>query len=412
MKNIVGSATVFYHFYKPDDVVSAVHFSDLCEGLVDKGWSIAMLTSNRYCRQSGHISPKFESIAGVSVHRHWRPAFSQSNNILRMINSIWIQLAWLWTVARSDKPDFFIVGTDPQFSQFMLPALRKLSPKTKIVFWCFDLFPEAILADSDTGLSVTIAKGMYRFMPRCYKAIDIMVDIGSCMRELLRKHGHSATEVTLVPWALSEPSKETEVNTGVRASMFGENCQLGVLYSGSLGMAHEYQSFLALARSLRIVAPNIVFAFSARGNRMDELRQAINNSDTNVRILPFASQDELEDRLNAADVHLLSLREKWAGIVVPSKFFGSIAAGKPVIYAGAPTSCVDTLIRSHKLGLVIDKDDIASTAEWLIHISQSPVELREIKSNAYAIYHAYFSRSTVLDGWHKTLLAHRKSMTA
>jgi glycosyltransferase involved in cell wall biosynthesis len=233
-----------------------------------------------------------------------------------------------------------------------------------------------------------------------------MVDIGSCMRDLLRRHGHSATEVTLVPWALSEPPENVAVNTDVRKSMFGENCQLGVLYSGSLGMAHEYQSFLDLARLLRTVAPNIVFAFSARGNRMDEFRQSLDENDSNIRILAFASQEELEDRLNAADIHLLSLKDKWAGIVVPSKFFGSIAAGKPVVYSGAPASCIDALIRSHNLGWVIDKSDITATADQLVGYSQSPDELRDLKRNAYATYHAHFSRDTVINGWHTTLIAH------
>ena len=398
-----GKVTVFYHFYKPDDVVSAVHFSDLCEGLVDRGWSVTMMTSNRYCRHKGAIPKKNETINGVQVERHWRPGLNQSSNLLRVVNSILIQLAWVWHMRKMPKPDIIIVGTDPQFSQLMLPLLKRLCPEAKIVFWSFDLFPEAIQAESDNRLTLALANGIAKLMPWCYRSIDVIVDIGSCMRTLLRKHGHSAREITLVPWALSEPKFGIPVNTEVRTAMFGEGVKLGVLYSGSMGMAHEYEKFLELARTLRRTAPEIVFAFSARGNRMGEMMQALTPADTNIRVLPFASQEELEARLNAADIHLLSLKERWAGIVVPSKFFGSLAASKPVLFSGANSSCIGRWIQQYELGLLIRNDNIEDIAEKLLSYSQFPQQLEDWKKNAYQTYHDRFSRKRVLDHWDKML---------
>jgi len=395
--------TVFYHFYKPDDVVSAVHFSDLCEGLVERGWSVTMMTSNRYCRHKGVIPNKKETINGVRVERRWRPGFDQSRNLLRVVNSLTMQCAWLWKMKKLPSPDVIIVGTDPQFSQFMLPMLRRICPKSKIVFWSFDLFPEAIQAESENRLTLALANGIARLMPRCYRPVDVIVDIGSCMRGLLRKYGHSAREITLVPWALSGPDFGIPVSTTVRTAMFGDDVKLGVLYSGNMGMAHEYDKFLALARTLRRRAPGIVFAFSARGNRMAEMLQALTPDDTNIKILPFASQEELEDRLNAADIHLLSLRDKWAGIVVPSKFFGSLAAGKPVLYAGAPSSCIGQWIEKYELGLLLRQDNIEDIAAKLILYSEDPKHLEEWKKNAYQTYHDRFSRKRMLDRWDEML---------
>lgn len=394
-----GRITAFYHFYEPDDVAGAVHFADLCEGLFDRDWSVTMMTSNRYCRYDGKISVKKETIAGVKVNRRWRPGFNQARNILRMVNSFWIQLAWMGSVIRMPKPDFFIVGTDPQFSQFMLPLLRLFSRRSRIVFWVFDLYPEAIQAEVGNKLVRIMARVVGKLMPLLYRPVDVMVDIGPYMRDLLRKYGHSAREHTLVPWAVSEPGFGTPVNDKVRASMFGEGVRLGLLYSGNMGMAHEYENFLSLAKMLRDRAPGIVFAFSARGNRVGEMEQALAPEDRNVKILPFANQDELEDHLNAADIHLLSLREKWAGIVVPSKFFGALAAGKPVLYSGAPHSCIGQWIVEHDLGLVIGEENISETADKLIHFSQHPEELEQWKKNAYQTYHERFSKQKALEQW-------------
>jgi colanic acid biosynthesis glycosyl transferase WcaI len=384
-------------------VVSAVHFSDLCEGLNDRGWAVTILTSNRYCRHKGNISTRSETIGGVKVERVWRPGFAQSRNVLRMLNSFWIQLAWLWKIVLMPKADAIIVGTDPQFSQFMLPWLKRVSPKSRLLYWSFDLYPEAVQAEASGNFVVGLANSIGRWMPRLYRPVDVMVDIGYCMRTLLRKHQHSARETTLVPWALSEPEFGLPVNAEVRSTMFGDQAKLGVLYSGTMGMAHEYEKFLRLARRLRDQFPRIVFAFSSTGNRMAELLDELAPEDTNINILPFASREELRDRLNAADIHLLSLRDNWAGIVVPSKFFGSLAAGKPLLYSGSVDSCIGRWIEQYDLGLLLDEGNIDQTAQRLIEYSNDPQKLDLWKKNAYEIYHERFSKKIGLDGWNNLL---------
>lgn len=398
-----GKVTVFYHFYKPDDVVSAVHFADLCEGLVNRNWDVTMLTSNRYCRYEGSIPEKEQTINGVKVLRRWRPALNQASNPLRMINSLWIQVAWLWKVSRMPAPDYFVVGTDPQFVQFMLRPLKWLKPKSKVVFWSFDMYPEAIQAEVKNKGVLMLANGLARLMPWMYRTVDLMVDIGPAMRDLLRKYRHRAVERTLVPWALVEPPQGKPVNQKVREAMFGEGAKMGLLYSGNMGMAHDYEQFLGLARILREKESGIVLAFSSRGNRIDEMKAALTPQDTNVKILPFASQEELEDRLNAADIHLLSLRDNWSGIVVPSKFFGSLAAGKPVIYAGARQSCIGRWIDQHDLGLILEPGNLEAMATQLIRYSQHPEDLDGWKQNAFNTYHEKFSKQRVLEGWDELL---------
>jgi glycosyltransferase involved in cell wall biosynthesis len=193
------------------------------------------------------------------------------------------------------------------------------------------------------------------------------------------------------------------VNEAVRASMFGEDVELGVLYSGNMGMAHDYENFLALARLLRDRAPGIVFAFSSTGNRMQAFLDELGPEDTNIRILPFATLEELHDRLNAADIHLLSLRDNWAGIVVPSKFFGSLAAGKPLLYSGSADSCIGRWINRYDLGLLLDKYGIGETADKLIEYSRNPQGLEQWKQSAYQVYHERFSKKIVIDGWDELL---------
>src|SRR5262249_36777308 len=158
-----------------------------------------------------------------------------------------------------------------------------------------------------------------------------------CMRDRLEWYGHAARKVTLVPWALDEPAEPERPDSGTRRELFGE-APLGLLYSGNFGRAHSFAEFLDLGRRLR--GSRVRLWFGVRGNRAAELRRAVGPEDENVGFAGFAPEAALGKRLAAADIHLVSLRPEWTGLVVPSKFFGSLAAGRPVLFAGSRDAAI------------------------------------------------------------------------
>ena len=123
------------------------------------------------------------------------------------------------------------------------------------------------------------------------------------------------------------------------------------MYSGNFGRAHSYDEILSIARALR--GQSIRFAFSVRGNRFDELRRAVSEEDSNIAFVPFAAEDRLQARLSAADIHIVTLREEWTGSVVPSKFFGALAAGRPVLFVGSRRSAIAHWIEEHRVGWIL-----------------------------------------------------------
>ena len=405
MREKKGKLSVFYHFYKPDDVVSAVHFSDLCEGLADRNWDVNVYSTNRYCRYPDKkIASKKEIINGVLVNRIWRPKFRQSSNFWRLVNSIWVQLTWILKVLREKKPDYFVVGSDPQFSQFMFPFLKLTSPKSKVVYWCFDLYPEAIFVEYNNRFLSSLSKISSFLMRWAYKRVDLMVDIGSCMRKLLLKHKSSANCYSLVPWALFEPRKKLSENVELKQKIFGPDVKLVLIYSGNLGAAHDFKNILDLARAILYKDKAIKFAFSVRGNRVDELKTSIEDKDENIVFLPFANQNELEDRLSIGDIHIVSLKEQWQGIVVPSKFFGAISIGRPVIFNGPLRSSVAEIIQDKSLGYVLNKDNIDEIANEVIELANDKNKLDLLKNKSFTAYQENYSKKIIIDRWDEMLL--------
>ncbi len=149
--------------------------------------------------------------------------------------------------------------------------------------------------------------------------------------------------------------------------------------------------------------PGVVFCFAGRGNRAEELRRAITPEDTNITFAGFAPEDELALRLTACDIHLVSLREDWTGTVVPSKFFGALAASRGVLFAGSNESAIARWIVEHELGYVVDLEHTELVAAELARLAEQPEALLALRRRAFETYQSHFSKEAQLDGWDRQL---------
>jgi len=396
-------ALIFYHYFYPDDVVSSAHISELADGLARRGWDVTAMPCNRGCRDESRSYPAEEKWNGIQIRRVWRPRIAQASAAGRLVNALWMIVRWsLEALAPGKAPDVLIVGTDPILSVLVARFWKLARPKTRVVHWCFDLYPEAAGADGILRPQGRIYQFLQGLLGPAYKSCDLIADIGSCMRERLARYESLAKPATLTPWALSEPESPIEVAAEERAELFGD-ARLGLIYSGNFGRAHAYEEILQLGRLLR--EHNIKLVFSVRGNRERALRDAVREDDTNVSFCGFASADQLERRLSAADIHVVSLRPEWTGMVVPSKFFGAIAASRPVLFAGSPESAVAKWIAQYGLGWILRLDNVTEIAAEIIRYMRSPVENTRMRRHCFEIYQKHFSKKQVLDAFDRELRA-------
>jgi glycosyltransferase involved in cell wall biosynthesis len=222
------------------------------------------------------------------------------------------------------------------------------------------------------------------------------------MTGLLRRYDPKLRIDTYTPWALSEPIAPVSPDPKERAAMFG-SAPLGLMYSGNFGKAHSFDTLLALARKLRPEA--VPFVFSVRGNRVQELKDAVTPGDTNVSFAGFVPQQQLERRLGAADIHIVTLRPEYAGTVVPSKFQGALAAGRPILYAGPKDSAVAQWIESLGLGWTLTEDTLDEVAGKILDLRDRPETLQALKQRCFSVYQSQFSKRAILDRMDRDLRA-------
>ena len=400
---------VCYHFFHPDNVVSARMFADLAEEQRKRGWDVTALTSNRLWEDPRARLPARESWEGVDVRRIFRPPWDQARPVPRLMNSAWMLAGWLLRTSRMRQFDAAVIGSDPAFAALLAIPLRRLRPKVALAHWCFDLYPEAIYAEGQSGVAPALGPAAERLMHAAYRSFDAVVDIGPGMRERLARYDGGWQRETVTPWALVEPGRVAPGDPAQRKLLFGD-AKLGLLYAGTMGRAHDFEAFVALARRCRARCGDAIrFCFAARGNRQQELRDAVSAEDTNITFAPFTDEVNLPARLAAADIHLLSLQPQWAGLVVPSKFFASLAVGRPVLYAGPPASEIAGWVRDHQVGLVLDPtsggDAVDDVAGRLMALAAEPARLQLMQATALAVYQSRFAKAVANDRWNVILQA-------
>lgn len=438
-----GSVFLLYHFFQPDDVISARLFSDLAEELTETGFDVTAVPSIRSCHGPGVRLSKRESWAGGKIRRIWRPNWPQHKTAGRFGNTLFMLLGWTWIAAMMPRKrgEVMVVGTDPVLGVLIAITWRLFRPRSRIIHWCHDLYPDAAVADGMIPESALWIRTLRWVLGVAYRRCDVVADLGLCMRKRLQDAAgetplsdqSESTEVhsrvltngqelreddpesvapawwsgryaTLVPWSLVEPASVVEPDERTRRELFGDH-PFGLLYSGNFGRAHCFESMVALARRLR--DDDVGFCFAGRGMRLESVRAEMTDADTNIRFAGFADESELGGRLAAADIHLVTLRPKWTGTVVPSKFFGALAAGRPVLFAGSPDSAIARWIDQYEIGWVLTENTIDELAESIPKMASSLDSIAEMRQRCFDVYHREFSRRVQVDRWQRVLTGER-----
>jgi glycosyltransferase involved in cell wall biosynthesis len=123
----------------------------------------------------------------------------------------------------------------------------------------------------------------------------------------------------------------------------------------------------------------------------------------NVRFKPYQTRESLWATLTLPDVHLISLRPALEGMVMPSKYYGVAAAGRPTIFIGDHEGEIAGLIRKADSGAVIPVGDGNTLASILVDLARDHERRRGLGVNARKDFEARFDKPVSLAIWRDLL---------
>jgi glycosyltransferase involved in cell wall biosynthesis len=152
---------------------------------------------------------------------------------------------------------------------------------------------------------------------------------------------------------------------------------LTIHYSGNFGLAHDFETIAAAIRHFAD-NPNFRFIFAGGGSRRQQMQTLCESQGiVNVHFRPYSSRTELSDSLAEGHLGLVTQLPQTAGSIVPSKTYGIMAAGRPILYIGPKDTTPARLIAKHDCGWQIDPGHASALIALLDRLSSERALLSE-----------------------------------
>jgi glycosyltransferase involved in cell wall biosynthesis len=233
------------------------------------------------------------------------------------------------------------------------------------------------------------------------KFASFNVAIGERMSDRLQRCGAPPERIRIIPnWCKDEAIRPLPRESNRLRQAWGLQDKFIVGYSGNLGRAHEYATLLDAAEQFR-GEENIVFLFIGGGHLTGRLKSEVERRGlaSMFQFRPYQEERLLPQSLSMPDVHWISLRPEMEGLIVPSKFYGIAAAGRPTIAVCDPAGEISTLVERHDSGIVVAPGDRAAFAAAIRSIMRDPQRGAEMGRNARDMLDRNFSRLSCLRMW-------------
>jgi putative colanic acid biosynthesis glycosyltransferase WcaI len=322
---------VLNQYYWPGPEATAQLLTELCEGLAG-AYEVTVVAGTT--RGAG---PGTRERKGVRIVRVPSTAFSRARLSARAVNYLsYVALAAVRGLALR-RPDVVLCQTDPPFvgGAAYLVARRFDVPLVVVVQ---DLYPETA---EETGklTSPLVLQGLKTAVDFYLRRAERVVAISETMRHRLEERGLEPERIAVIPgWVDTEQIHPVDVDRN----------GFVVMHSGNVGHAQELDTLIEAAARVE----DVDFEIVGTGARRVELERLASGL-PNVSFLPFRPRDELSESLCSASLHFVGLARGLAGFVVPSRIYGVLAAGRPVLVAADETSEAAQLARESGAGIVV-----------------------------------------------------------
>jgi glycosyltransferase involved in cell wall biosynthesis len=342
-----------------------------------------------------------EIIEGVHVHRVPSTGFGRDKLLGRSIDYLsFYRSMWRCLVALARQGDIIVAKTDPPLTSViaMTAARRK---GACLVNWLQDIYPETAVELGVPFMRGPFGASLMALRNRSLRQAEATVVVGDLMARRVESLGAPASRVHVITnWCNDEEIQPVAQSENPLRQAWGLAGRFVLGYSGNLGRAHEFETVLAAAERLR-TEPQFIFLMIGGGIRFEELSRAVDRQGlaSSFRFIPYQEQKMLSYSLAVADAHWLSLTPKLEGLIVPSKFYGIAAAGKPIIIIGDKNGEIARRVQQHGCGIVVAPGNADALVDALRLLSNAPGTISEMGRRARTMLDAHFTRQKALQRW-------------
>ncbi|MGE1060024.1 glycosyltransferase family 4 protein [Bacillus sp. GMa5/1] len=401
-KNVLIMCQYFY----PEYVSSATLPTDLAEDLIGKGLSVDILCGYPKEYYEGKEVPKKEQYKGINISRVKYTEFNNKSKIGRIANFFSFFMSMLLRFPSLFKYECVLVYSNPPILP-LIPYLISRITKTKFIFVAFDIYPDNALKLGAIKKDGFIEKLMKSINKRVYGYASSVVALGNEMKHYMLEQGLVSEEekIKVIPnWYSDNKITDNDIVFNEEFKDLREKWPFIVLYSGNMGTAQDMDTILECISMLKN-REDILFIFTGHGNKVSYVKEYLNSNEIrNAKIDGFLLGSDYIDILKISDVCLVSLAEGIEGIGVPSKTYGYLAAGKPVLAIMSDKTDIAKNLREYNAGGSVMQGEAEKLKVLIMKYMSNKEGLEEASINARKIFEDLYDRKICSDMYHHMII--------
>jgi glycosyltransferase involved in cell wall biosynthesis len=266
--------------------------------------------------------------------------------------------------------------TDPPIEGIAGALVASLSGRP-FVYNVRDMYPDMAVGGSIVRPGSFTAR--WEAMHRCaLRHATRVIVLGEDMRDRIVAKGVDPARVVVSRDGIEIPETLPSPNNPVAAEIRGD-FRFALVHAGNLGFYGAWQSLISAVRMLESEGVGLVFVGEGA---MKPQVEAMAGGCRAIRFLPFRPASEVPLVLSSGDMHVVTVKRGLEGVVVPSKLYPTLAAGRPVLSVAPEESDVVRIVRRSACGIAADPDDPNSIADAIRSVLHKPQQLQDMARRA------------------------------
>jgi hypothetical protein len=374
------------------------YLAEVTEELVRRGFDVVVLTSDRGYDDPTIKLERHEVRKGVQIHRLPLTSFGKGSIKSRLAGGISLSLQAVLTGLLDGGFQSLFLSTAPPVEGLvgvLLHALRGIP----FDYWLMDLNPDQAVQMGKAqphSLSVRLLDGLNRQILRRARNVFALDD--AMAERFARKYAREKPVEVLPLWPLKE--SRTPESAGIE-QFLEEHALTGtrvIMHSGNHSLVHPLETLVEAVKRLD-ESTSLRFLFVGGGVAKRPIEAWVKEQNPpHVQCLPYQPIERLGDVLGAATVHVVVVGPTTVGIVHPSKLYGALAAGKPILVLGPQTSPAARLVLARGIGWHVEHGDVPRMQQVLGEIAAASTgTLADMGTRALELANGEFSRATLLE---------------
>ena len=405
---------IYAHYFYPDVASTGQILAELAEGMSDAFDITVICVVPSY---SGVIEEKYKSkriyieeYKGIKLVRVRVPEFTKSNKVSRIKNLLAYFFNSLIATAKIEKQDYIYTISQPPILGGVLGVLGKWIKGGKLIYNIQDFNPEQTIAVGYAKNKLLLNTVMAVDKFSC-KNSDKVIVVGRDMQETLKNRFNNKkvpSNVFINNWINEKEIYPLEQNHP-KIVAFKEKYNLKdkfiIMYSGNIGLYYDLENIIKVIGEFKD-REDVVFAFIGDGTVKSKIEEyVVENKLNNVTFIPYQDKADLIYSLNAADIHWVVNAKGIKGVSVPSKLYGVMAAGKPVLGVLDEGSEARLIVEECNCGVCIEPGNYKEISRNIEYILNNKELIKSLGQNGRKYLEVNLTKDVSINKYKETILS-------